>query len=83
MNNKENFTFALGSNSIDISSNTLNSISDLSNYKLALVILFVVLIVVYYIFLQGGISLIPYSNTSNFIFILVILYFFLLLVTSS
>jgi hypothetical protein len=83
MNNKENFSFSFGSSSIDISSNTLNSLSELSSYKMSLVILFVILIVVYYIFLQGGVSLIPYTSTSNFIFILVILYLFLLLVTSE
>ena len=83
MNHKENFEFAFGSSSIDISSNTLSSFSALSSYRIALVMLFVITLVFYYIFLQGGISLIPYNMTTNIIFILVLLYFFLLLVTSG
>lgn len=83
MHNVENFSFSFGNSSLDISSNTLSKANvAFTPYRTSLLILFFFILAVYYLFLQGSITKLPYSGTTNFIFILILLYVFLLLVTS-
>lgn len=85
MKNIENFSFNFTPTNLDISSNGLsaNLALGFTPYRTILTILFFVILVAYYLFLQGSITKLPYSTTTNFIFILVLLYFFLALITSE